>query len=627
MAITRNFMTYNNCNKMRKTNKKHTVARYLILLFIFFLIVFAIGRVGFMYYNQDISTFTTTDIFQAWWHGLRMDISTTGYLIAIPWLVCLIGLWCRDFPLRKWLRPYLILMGILVPVIILLDAVMYNFWKFKLNAVIFAYATSATEAGNSTSIWFLLSRFVFGVIAIYSVCWISIKITPVKLKQSARPILSTILMLLVGGFIFLGIRGGVHTSTMNVGQAYYSQSLFLNHAAVNPVFSLMSSIKRTKNYSEEFNYLSEEERASTFSGLFPEDTEDITENLLNTENPNLLIVFMESFGAKFIEELGGEPNVAPNISRLIPEGIWWDNYYSNSFRTDRGTVSAYSGWVSYPNTSLMRLPDKLGNIPSIAKSLQGAGYSTTYLYGGDIDVMGKKGYLVGSGYEELISDKDFTLTQANDSKWGANDSTTAVRTYLEIKDKPLDAKWHFGWQTINSHEPFEVPYHRLENKVLNAFAYTDMCVGLLIDSLKTTPQWDNLLVVIIPDHGFLYELTYEDPEFFHSPMLWLGGAIKEPRVMHTLMNQSDLPATLLSQMGIPHKNFPWSRNVLSKNYIYPFVYSTFPSGIMFADSTGVSVFDITSDKPITERPKPSPERIKRAKAILQTSYDQLDNLK
>ena len=32
-------------------------------------------------------------------------------------------------------------------------------------------------------------------------------------------------------------------------------------------------------------------------------------------------------------------------------------------------------------------------------------------------------------------------------------------------------------QTSSSHEPFEVPFHRLDDKVLNSFAYADSCVG------------------------------------------------------------------------------------------------------------------------------------------------------
>jgi phosphoglycerol transferase MdoB-like AlkP superfamily enzyme len=408
---------------------------------------------------------------------------------------------------------------------------------------------------------------------------------------------------------------------MNVGVAYYSPSLFLNHSAVNPVFSLMSSIKRTKDYAAEFDWLQAEELENAFDGLYPSQTEDIADTLLTTTRPNILVVMMESFGSKFVAEMGGIKGVAPNLSRLIPEGIFWENFYANSFRTDRGTVSLYSGWISYPTVSLMRLPDKVGTLPSIAHSLQRVGYSTHYLYGGDIKIMGKKGYLVAAGYEKLTSDEDFSLSEVNESKWGVNDSVAARRTFEIIRGKPADTPWHMVFQTLSSHEPFEVPYHRLADKKLNAFAFTDACVGALVDSLRTLPSWDNTLVILLPDHGYLYELTYESPEFFHCPMLWLGGAIKTPRRMSCLMNQSDLAATLLSQLSIPHAEFPWSRNVLSRQYTYPFVYCNYPSGILFRDSTGVTVYDIDAQQFISESPSPSPERILKAKAILQTSYD------
>ena len=180
-------------------------------------------------------------------------------------------------------------------------------------------------------------------------------------------------------------------------------------------------------------------------------------------------------------------------------------------------------------------------------------------------------------------------------------------------------------QTISSHEPWVVPYHRLSDEKLNAFAYTDHCIGQLVDSLKQLPQWDDLLVIIIPDHGFLYQQSYQDPEFFHSPMLWLGGAIAGPRRMSVLINQSDLAATLLSQLGISHADFRWSRNVLSRRYTYPFVYCNFPAGIMWKDATGVSIYDIVADRPILERQPDGGERIRRAQAVLQASYAELEN--
>lgn len=600
---------------------------YLLRLWLSLLLLFALGKMVFLMYNADVSPFGCADAWQVWWHGLTMDISTAGYVTALPLLLALVSLWWRKLPLRWVLWPYLTVVAVLLAVIIGGDTVLYEFWKFKLNAAIFGYMQNPEGATSSVSPLFIITR-VGGILLLAVLAgWLLLRRTPVHFPAVRRRLVHTVLLVLCGGALFVGIRGGVQQGVMNVGVAYYSPSLFLNHAAVNPAFSLLSSLSKTKDFGGQFNWQDDKLLARSFEGLYPSETEDIQDTLLRVKRPNVLVVLMESFGSKFVHELGGLPDVAPGMSRLIPQSIFWTRFYSNSFRTDRGTVSAFSGWVSYPTVSLMRLPEKLNHLPSLARSLQREGYHTGYLYGGDITIMNKKGYLVATGYRQLTSAADFPKRETSESKWGANDSVTARRTYEMIAGGQMPEPWHMTFQTLSSHEPFEVPYHRLSDKKLNAFAFTDHCVTTLIDSLRNTPQWDNLLVILIPDHGFLYDLTYESPEFFHAPMLWLGGAIREPRRMEVLMNQSDLAATLLSQMGISHTDFPWSRNVLSRNYRYPFAYSSFPSGILFADSTGVSVFDITSRKPITEQPAPSPDRIHKAKTILQMSYDRLEQLR
>lgn len=602
---------------MRKQN------HFLEYLFCHLLIVFFIGRLAFVVYNRHIDSFSLRDVMHACWTGfVSHDIFIVALLLTFPWLMGLCALRWSSLHLRRILTPYFILMGFCVGVLISADTVMYEFWQFKLSAVVLSYAASPEGTTNSVSMTFLATRAIGCLVMILLSMVPCIMLTPRKLLVDGitriwfRNISIIWIFLLVVLFTFV-----------RVGDVYSNRvSLFINHAAVNPVYGFFSSFSFSDKYTDEFNYLDETERAESFSGLYPTDTEDMLDTLLTAQRPNILIVMMESFGGKFIEELGGVPDVSPNISRLIPEGIFWDNYYSNSFRTDRGTVSAYSGYISYPTVTLMKEIEMHASLPSLAHSLAQQAYHTSYLYAGEMTNMGKGDYLLNAGFQTLYDYTAFSQDELT-SSWGADDDVSARKAFRLIAQKDSAEQWFMTYQTLSSHEPWVVPYHRLEDEKLNAFAYTDQCVGDLIDSLKNLPLWKNLLVILIPDHGFLYEQTYEDPEFFHSPMLWLGGAISKPRCIHTLMNQSDLPATLLSQMGIPHGEYCWSRNVLSKNYTYPFVYCNFPAGIMFKDSTGVSIFDISADEPIREIPGDDGERIRKAQAILQTSYDQLDELK
>lgn len=601
--------------------------RFLISILLYYIVVFGLAKVGFMLYNHASDTFGAADVAQVWWAGLAMDASTAGYLLILPWLVALIAVWWPKLAVRRVLRPYFIIVGFLLTLILAADIVLYEYWQYKLDASVLNYLNLNNGAAESVSVWFLLACFLALVLFTALLAWPAIRFTPRTLHNSVKKPLGTIVMLVLAGLIFLMIRGGVQESTMNVGRAYYSEHLFLNHAAVNPVFSLGSSISKNKKFGEQFRYASPEECDAAFQNLYPADTEDVTDSLLRTDHPQLIMIQLESYGAQFIEELGGRKNVSPEISRLIKEGVLFENVYANSYRTDRGTVSAFGGYLSYPTVSLMKIPAKRNRLPSIAHALVNEGYATDYTYGGDINIMGKKDYLVSAGFQKLTSSKDFSATEINGSKWGANDSLVFHRVLKNIASRPAESHWFTGFQTIDSHEPFDVPYHRLQNKVENAFAWTDHCLGQFIDGLKKLPVWDNLLIVIYADHGIMYDQTYEDPEFFHIPMLWLGGALKEPRRISTLMNQSDMAATILSQMGVSHKQFSWSRNIFSKNYTYPFVYSSYPSGILFKDSTGVSIFDTNADKPILGRPaKGADLRLKRGKAILQKSYDLLEKM-
>ena len=593
-------------------------AHYLEYLYCLLLIVFFIGRLVFVIYNRHLDGFSFWDVLDVCRVGLLAhDLFVTSFLLLVPWLVGLLALRHPLFPLRKVLVPYYLLLGISVGAIVVADIVMYEFWQFKLSAVVLSYAASPEGATNSVSLSFLISRVCLVLFFVLLTIIPSIWVTPKQLQVTYGVKLWFRNLSII--WVFFLLIGGVFTK---VGDAYYSSRLFLNHAAVNPVYAFASSFPYAKTYADRYNYFDEAERAELFDGLYPIDTEDVTDTLLRVRRPNVLFVFMESFGGKFVRELGGLPDVAPNLSRLIPEGVFWENYYSNSFRTDRGTVSTYSGSVSYPDVCLMKERSMHDRLPSIAKSLAQNGYETSYLYAGAMTNMGKRDYLSDMSFHNLLDYTCFTPEELSGS-WGADDDVSAMKAFHLVAQTDSAQHWMLAYQTLSSHEPWKVPYHRLENEKLNAFAYTDQCLGDLVDSLRTLPQWDNLLVIVLPDHGFLYEQNYQDPEFFHSPMLWLGGAIREPRQMSVLMNQSDLCATLLSQMGISHQEYPWSRNVLSANYTYPFVYCNYPAGLLYRDSTGVSIFDIMADTPILEEPQDDGIRQMKAQSILQTSYDDL----
>ena len=613
--------------------------RFIFLLALYFLWVplLAIQKPVFMLYHHALANgCSLIDYLKVITHGLLLDCTMAGYLTALPLLMTLVSVWSPGTFYRKLLKGYFGIMAVLIAAIFSVDVALYGYWGFRLDATLFFYLQSPGDAMASVPPGQFFAQLLMFAVYAFGIYWILKKfIVPLFPETQVRKRLGgSLAIILSGGILFIPIRGGVTTSTANVGMVYFSQNQFLNHSAINPCFSLVASLSKQQDFAAQFNFFPEEERMEIMKTLYPysriecgdgEDTA-IPQNLLNTSRPNILIILMESFSANAIGAVGGDSAITPNLNRLSREGVLFTNMYANSFRTDRGIVSVLNGYLAQPTTSIMKYPAKSQTLPSIAKSLANEGYAADMLYGGDINFTNMQSYFFGSGYSRITADRDFPLTSRL-SKWGANDDVTFRHLYEDIKKRDNQAPWLSTFLTLSSHEPFEVPYHRLDEMGLypNSVAFTDSCIGNFIDKLKELPVWKNTLVIFVSDHGYPYpkEVTGYEPRRYHIPMLWIGGAVKEPAVIDKFANQTDLAATLLNQLGIDHAAFTFSRNILSTDYP-EYAFYTYSNGFGFIDSTGISVYDNEGDKTLIETPREgSDQRLRKGKALLQTLYDDL----
>lgn len=604
---------------------------FLLAVFILWLPLLAIQKPVFMLYHHTLANGASlTDYLQVITHGLLLDCTVSGYLTAIPLLCVLVSIWLPGRFYRKFLKGYFGAMGLLIAAIFAVDVALYGYWGFRLDATLFFYLQSPADAMASVPVGTFLLQSALFLIYAYAIFRVFQRFviplfpeTPVRNRA-----VGTVAVLLCAGILFIPIRGGVTTSTANVGMVYFSKNQFLNHSAINPAFSLLASLSKQQDFAAQFDFFPEEERQKRYEALTRTDNTGVTsmerKKWLTTDRPNILIILMESFTANAVEAVGGEAGITPNLNRLSREGITFTNMYANSFRTDRGIVAVLNGYLAQPTTSIMKYPAKSQTLPSIAKSLGEQGYVADMLYGGDINFTNMQSYFFSSGYSKITADRDFPLSQRL-SKWGANDDITFTHLYESIREKDEKTPWLSTFLTLSSHEPFEVPFHHLEDPFLNSVAFTDSCIGNFIDRLKELPVWKNTLVVLISDHGFRYPssvLDYE-PRRFHIPMIWLGGAIKEPAVIDTYANQTDLAATLLNQLNLPHNQFEFSRDILDPGYP-KYSFYTFPNGFGFIDSTGISVYDNEGNKPLMESSaEGNRERLDKGKVLLQTLYDDL----
>jgi len=594
---------------------------YLIKVYMLTVAIFIAAKLVFMLINYEGHAFGVSDVVAVIIHGLSLDLSTSLYFLILPFLITLVSLWCDDRRLHTILHIYYGIIATMMTFAFVADTSLYPFWGFKLDASCLQYLEAPAEVRASVSGFYMTIRLLLLILGSYALYRLY-KAIPFWAKNPSRRRAATATNILFIPLIVIGIRGGLDESTTNIGQVYFSQDQFLNHSAVNPIFSFLSSFEKTASNIVDYDFFSQDECDTLMRDLYP-TTSVNTDTLLTTSRPDIVIVLMESAGDIFEKAM-------PRLRRLKKEGIDFAACYGNTWRTDRGTVCTYSGYPSFPTSSVMKMPQKTNYLPGIAATLREAGYQTYYLYGGDINFTNMRSFLVTTGWEKLKWKADYTNEEQNSAKWGVRDDITFNTLYEQIAAIDTSAthtRHLFGFSTLSSHEPWDVPLKRLDQEIPNAFYYLDNCIGHFIDRLKRLPQWDNLLIIFLPDHSIDYgHFTEAVQERNKIPMVWAGGAVKAPRKITQLCNQTDLAATLLAQLQLPHAQFRWSRDVLSASYRYPFAVHNYNNGFSLTDSTGFIAYDLESSRLVTNESSQATRLERMGKAILQATTADLKAL-
>lgn len=607
---------------------KKRIIQFLTTYFLFVLL-FVLQKPIFMAYYHDLyNNASFGDYFKVMWHGLPLDLSLAGYLTAIPGVLLIASAWTASPLLRRIRQIYFGLTAFIMACIFIIDLGLYDFWGFRLDATpIFYFFSSPKDALASVSFWFILS----GILAILIYAALLYGIFYMVLIRERKPLKIPYLrlnvsltLLLLTAALFIPIRGGFTVSTMNLSKVYFSQDQRMNHAAINPAFSFMYSATHQTNFDKQYRFMDPKVADELFAEMTdkPVAATDSIPQLLNTRRPNIIFIILESFSTHLMETFGGHPNVAVNMDRFAKEGVLFSNFYANSFRTDRGLASIISAYPGQPSTSIMKYPEKTDKLPSIPRSLRNAGYDLAYYYGGDADFTNMRSYLVSSGIEKIVCDKDFPLSERT-SKWGAHDHVLFQRLIKDIKEEKQQEPFLKVVQTSSSHEPFDVPFHRLDDKGLNAFAYADSCVGDFVKQYRELPLWENTVFVLVPDHQGVYPHPIENPLDGQTiPLILIGGAIKEPRVIDTYASQIDIAATLLSQLGLPHDEFTFSKDIMNAASPH-FGYFTRPNFFGMVTPENQLVYNLEANAVQLDEGTEKGANLEKGKAFLQKLYDDL----
>ena len=393
----------------------------------------------------------------------------------------------------------------------------------------------------------------------------------IKAKNSIKRFaLSLIVVPFLLGVLLLGIRGGFQPIPVNLSDAYFSNKIILNDIAVNPNWNILQSISMSQSSFEGNPYekYSDEEATAFMNTLKPKS--DTTTYVLNTKQPNIVFILLESWSADNVESLGGLDGITPNFKALEKEGLSFTDFYSNGWTSDQGMSSIFSSFPVFPYVAVINESDKSRKLPCLNKSLSEKGYHSSYFFGGQLTYGNIKGYLLSQGFDIVKDENDYQDLPSG--ALGVHDEFMFSQFKEELKQLPQP--FMSTLFTISSHSPFDFPTeHKLsfnskEDKYVNSVAYTDKCLGDFMESVKQEDWYANTLFVIVADHSHSSPIKRRvaQKERYKIPMLWMGEVLNEEykgKQHNKMGSHLDITPSVLAQLTINNKAYNFGNDLFN----------------------------------------------------------------
>jgi phosphoglycerol transferase MdoB-like AlkP superfamily enzyme len=382
------------------------------------------------------------------------------------------------------------------------------------------------------------------------------------------------------GLLFLGARSSFAPRPANISTAYWSeQNKLVNELTLNSTYSVIMAITRLKDEKDPsavYGSMSEKEIFSRVKhnliipdSLFEPSAIPFMHKQysgITTEKPrNVVIILEESLGAEYVGALGGLP-LTPNLDKLSNEGLFFTDLYSTGTRTVRGIEAVVSGFLPTPGNSVVNLGLSRTGFFTAGQLFKQAGYSTSFIYGGQSNFDEMRSFFLGNGFEHVYDEPTFH-NYAFKGVWGVSDEDLVAKAdevFRSQGDKPF---FSLILSTSN-HSPFEFPdgriqlYEQPKNSVHNAMKYADFAIGRFFELAKKSSYYKNTIFLVVADHNTrVFGDEFVPVNKFHIPGLIIGPGI--PAMKYSkVASQIDLLPTIVDFAGIKLDNPMIGRDVL-----------------------------------------------------------------
>lgn len=552
----------------------------------------ALGRILFWWQHRDLfGDASVGEVAYSFAVGFRFD-QIPVLLILLPALLVFAWWPLGKRPARIVLIAYLTLTYSASLLIALIDIRYYQYFGTHLSFLAWQYvgdfAFVQRYVWSDPMVWPFLIGFALVVVVM---TWILARVIALTGRLAHRyGYLSQSLWLVAAlVLVFIGVRGRLDRGVLSWGNAYHSQHHHINQLGLNPVYAFGKAVVEEGGDSrlsyvpsdQRFPFVSAAEAQATTRELLRSKRTELWDDTAGgvaritqqpdrlSFRPNVIVLLMESWSARYTGALGCPYPVTPVFDSLSGHGLLLTRLYATGTRTSYGIAGTLCAFPALPGRSILKRYQADHPYRSLADILGDRGYTSMFVYGGDAAFDNMEGFLRVNGYSQVRSEPDFGTDLAF-AKWGVPDHVLFDRTCTLLDSLPRP--FHIALLTLSCHEPFALPDSSKRvffddsdsARVMNAHRYVDWALGRLVDSLSRRHLLDSTLVLLTADHTRYFWSNHPlSPDNHHIPGLLFGVGIPDTAVtLPIVSSQMDLVPTLMGILGGNYRHASWGRDVL-----------------------------------------------------------------
>lgn len=549
------------------------------LLFGLTVLLYTVARVEFLVWNYgQFKNRAISEIFWAFFVGVRFDLSAVAYLSLVPLLASFVPWHKLKITLqRQNFFQWLLYVSIQVPLVILslVDTAYVDFVGRR-----FTWDTLFLWGEVQGKLWSFLAPFL-GLFIVNSVLvvfymWLAWKIiAPKNYSLDLSPEVESILLprpfykvVLVGAvqilgaliFVVLAARGGFQKKPISFVHANVFDVPVLNNLVLNSTFTVLKSygepaLGKEKYFSSEADLIQHLNGGSSERSVWSVADKNIPIK-------NVVVIMLESFGTEYTA-VGGVPSYTPFLDELSKNSLFFPNAWANGRRSIEGVAAVMAGIPALMSEPFISSQFASNYFLGLGTLLGQNGFETAFFHGGNNGTMYFDSFMKSAGVEKYFGANEYPRKEDHDGVWGIWDEPFLSWSIDQMNE--FRSPFFASIFTLSSHQPFQVPKMYVKDfpegpiPILKAVRYADFSLRKFFEKAEKQTWFNETLFIITADHASMhFRPAYESEAgnykipllFYQNGRVWPSVDLQQP------VSQVDILPTLMEVLDIsePMKN-------------------------------------------------------------------------